>query len=87
MPKILYFYRTVNRSRFGRKFQEILKENERDKNIFIAKDDHKDVAGQLMEKILTDAVKQVNHFYLKKPFDFCKSEQVYFRFKKGVLKK
>ena len=88
LPKIWCFYRTVNRSRFGRKFQEILKENERDKNIFIAKDDHKDVAGQLMEKILTDAVKQVNHFYLKKLFDFYKSElQVYFRFKKSDLKK
>ena len=52
--------RTRYRSRFGRKFQEILKENERDKNSFIPKDDHKDVAGQLMEKILTDAVKQVS---------------------------
>ena len=47
-----------------------MKENERDKNIFIAKDDHKDVAGQLMEKILTDAVKQVNHFYFFELFDF-----------------
>ena len=64
-----------------------MKENERDKNIFIAKDDHKDVAGQLMEKILTDAVKQVNHFYLKKLFDFYKSElQVYFRLKKNGRK-
>ena len=39
-----------------------MKENERDKNIFIEKDDHKDVAGKLMEKILTDAVKQVTDF-------------------------
>jgi len=51
-----------------------LKENERDKNIFIAKDDHKDVAGQLMEKILTDAVKQVNHFYFLNFLTFFKSE-------------
>ena len=50
-----------------------MKENERDKNVFIAKDDHKDVAGQLMEKILTDAVKQVNHFYFFELFDFLKS--------------